>query len=153
MGQGGFSIAAYQALCAREYWTRIWVLQEVHLAREVDFHIGDQTVSLKLLSGAFALLQALQKYLFAMAPHDQTLQTPQMHAFMYEVTPFPQMHRLVLCSSLYPSEVLSLLIEMTNFCIKDTISGARATDPRDMIYGLLGFATNDEKGILFQTTD
>ncbi|KAH7134441.1 heterokaryon incompatibility protein-domain-containing protein [Dactylonectria macrodidyma] len=145
IGQGGFSIPAYQALCEREYWTRIWVLQEVHLAREIDFHIGDQKISLKLLSGAFALLQALQKHLFAMAPHDQALQTPQMHDFMHEVTPFPQMHRLVIYTSLYPSEILSLRIAMTNFCIKDMISGARATDPRDMIYGLLGFATKNEK--------
>ncbi|KAH7150575.1 heterokaryon incompatibility protein-domain-containing protein [Dactylonectria estremocensis] len=146
IGQGGFLIPAYQALCEREYWTRIWVLQEVHLAKEIDFHIGDQKISLKLLSGAFALLQALQTHLFTMPPHDRALQTTQIHAFMHEVTPFPQMHRLVLYTSLYPSEILSLRIAMTNFCIKDAISGARATDPRDMIYGLLGFATNDEKG-------
>ncbi|KAI1419954.1 heterokaryon incompatibility protein-domain-containing protein [Xylaria sp. FL1777] len=45
-------------------------------------------------------------------------------------------------------DVVSLRIAMTNFCIKEFPGGSSATDPRDMIFGLLGLANNVERSYI-----
>ncbi|KPM37853.1 hypothetical protein AK830_g8696 [Neonectria ditissima] len=145
MDDGGFLVLAYKDLCVRQYWTRTWVLQEVHLAMELSFHVGARSIPLKTLAGALALLQAFQKHLLATVSSEQPRYNHLIDFFTTHVSPFTQMHRLVIYTSLYPPEIGSLRIAMTNFCIKDAHGGTRATDPRDMIYGLLGFATDSER--------
>jgi hypothetical protein len=148
MRRGGFLTAAYAALCQREYWTRIWVLQEVYLAEELHFQIGPKTISLKMLAGAFVLLQTFREYVVATMSRDEIKRNMLLYHFVFHISPFPQMYRLVLYTSLYPPDILSLRIAMTNFCVKEGHKGVRSTDPRDMIYGLLGFATKNEKKCL-----
>ncbi|KAK4451556.1 heterokaryon incompatibility protein-domain-containing protein [Podospora aff. communis PSN243] len=58
---------------------------------------------------------------------------------------FPEMHRLIIYTSIYPAGIVSLRVAMANFCIKELPRGSRATDPRDMVFGLLGSATEHEK--------
>ncbi|KAH9909498.1 heterokaryon incompatibility protein-domain-containing protein [Xylariomycetidae sp. FL2044] len=138
---GGFPTLAYAAFSNRPYWQRVWVIQEVHLARKLVFCCGDRTMDSKTLAGALILLEAFQKHV---VKGDMSAD-PHLREFAVSSPCYPEMHQLTLYTSIYPSDVHSLRIAMTNFCVKELPRGARATDPRDMIFGLLGFATARER--------
>jgi len=150
-----FRVSAFMELCLKEYWTRTWVLQEVHLGskyNKVHFHIGEEGIDLRALAGAVMLLQAFRKYVISSMPNIESGSQVILDRFL-ELHPFPQMHRLILYTSIYPPDVGSLKIAMTNFCVKDDTQAARASDPRDVIYGLLGFAAEEEKQLIVPNYD
>jgi hypothetical protein len=47
--------------------------------------------------------------------------------------------------SIYPIDIVSLYIAIMNFYVKELPRGSKAMDPRDMIFGLLGFALPCER--------
>ncbi|KAI0104988.1 heterokaryon incompatibility protein-domain-containing protein [Nemania sp. FL0031] len=143
--QGGFPTLAYSRFSNRVYWQRVWVLQEVHLARELVFCCGSKTMISKTLAGALILLESYQKYI---ASRGLEAGNPKLQEFAFTAPCYPEMHRMLIYTSIYPAEVHSLRIAMTNFCVKELPRGARSTDPRDMVFGLLGFANAAERGYI-----
>lgn len=170
--QGGFPTIAYSKFSNRIYWQRIWVLQEVYLARELIFCCGSKTMASRTLAGALILLESYQKYIVTNsgrhsnanannydlslsltslnAGNDKSniLKSPKLEEFAFTAPCYPEMHRLIIYTSVYQAEVHSLRIAMTNFCMKELPRGSRSTDPRDMIFGLLGFANSQERGYI-----
>ncbi|KAI1332315.1 hypothetical protein F5Y16DRAFT_420417 [Xylariaceae sp. FL0255] len=61
--KGGFPTEEYSSLSTRPYWSRIWVLQEVFLAKGLHYTCGRCQLSSKELGGALILLEIFQKYL------------------------------------------------------------------------------------------
>jgi hypothetical protein len=49
------------ALCYRSYWKRVWVIQEVVLAREVKIHCGTESVSWQALSDLILNLDCIHR--------------------------------------------------------------------------------------------
>lgn len=145
----GVSGLAYTTFSNNPYWQRIWVLQEAYLARDLWFYYGTKSISARTLSGAFVLLEQWHKYVVSGHETSPALsrQQPSRQLHPSNSPYFPEMYRLIIYTSIYPAEVVSLRVAMANFCIKEFPRGSRATDPRDMIYGLLGFATEREKGL------
>ncbi|CAJ2512570.1 Uu.00g055850.m01.CDS01 [Anthostomella pinea] len=148
--QGGFPTGEYSAFSARPFWQRIWVLQEVYLAKDLHFICGRRRMLSKDLAGALILLETFQKHLISTHQLSRGVVeiNPHLHEFAYGFPSFPEMHRLIVYTSIYPPDVISLRIAMTNFCVKELPRGSRSTDPRDMIYGLLGFATTSERSYI-----
>ncbi|TGJ78948.1 hypothetical protein E0Z10_g9808 [Xylaria hypoxylon] len=151
-GQMGlFPTDEYTAFSCRAFWRRIWVLQEVFLAKDLHYLCGDCRLKSKHLAGAVILLENFQRYLI----HGQDLSRELMKSanghlerFVYGSPVFPDMHRVIIYTSIYPPDVVSLRIAMTNFCVKELPGGSSAMDPRDMIFGLLGFADDAERSYI-----
>lgn len=49
-------LEAIKSLCNREYWTRLWIIQEILLATDILISCGDESLSWSALSSFFALL-------------------------------------------------------------------------------------------------
>jgi len=147
----GFPISDYTRFSNNPYWQRIWVLQEVYLAQSLLFFYGPFAIQSRILSGALILLEQFQKYIVSGGDTlSARLRTnPRLRRFAFESPSFPEMHRLVVYTSIYPAGIVSLRVAMANFCVKELPRGSRAKDPRDMVFGLLGFATESEKGEFF----
>ncbi|KAI0395211.1 heterokaryon incompatibility protein-domain-containing protein [Xylariaceae sp. FL0594] len=163
IGQGGFPTGAYSKFSNRAYWQRIWVLQEVCLARDLIFCCGSKTMPSRTLAGALILLESYQKYIVTNTNRPKgdpsvssslktstsnLIECSKLEEFAFTSSSYPEMHRLIVCTSVYWPEVHSLRIAMTNFCIKELPRGSHSTDPRDMIFGLLGFANPQERSFI-----
>jgi hypothetical protein len=148
-GTNLFPVSAYTQFSNNPYWQRIWVLQEVYLAQDLWFHCGPKAISMRTLSGALILLERFQRFIVSASDPAAILlrAIPRVRNFAIGSPSFPDMHRLIIYTSIYPSGIVSLRVAMANFCIKELPRGSRATDPRDMIFGLLGFVTEHEKGL------
>ncbi|KAI1746687.1 heterokaryon incompatibility protein-domain-containing protein [Xylaria castorea] len=153
--QGAFPTEEYSSFSARPFWSRIWVLQEVYLAKRLYYACGSCYLASNYLAGALILLEAFQRHLIRtqasilespVLARDETSEL--LREFALGFPSFPGMHRLIVYTSIYPMDVVSLRIAMTNFCVKELPSGSKATDPRDMIYGLLGFCNEEERSYI-----
>ncbi|KAI0804272.1 heterokaryon incompatibility protein-domain-containing protein [Xylaria sp. FL0064] len=145
-----FPTEEYTAFSLRAFWRRIWVLQEVFLAKDLYYLCGDRRLASKHLTGALILLESFQRDIIRRESFTQ--ERSQLHhrltKFVYGSRGFPEMHRLLIYTSIYPPDVVSLRIAMTNFCVRELPGGSSATDPRDMIFGLLGFANDAERSYI-----
>ncbi|KAI1819389.1 HET-domain-containing protein [Xylaria intraflava] len=148
--RGDFPVEEYSAFSARPFWSRVWVLQEVYLAKNLYYLCGHCRLASRTLAGALILLETFQRRLIRSrgSLREQVTTNAPLAKFAFRLPSFPEMHRLVIYTSIYPLDVVSLRIAMTNFCVKELPSGSRATDPRDMIYGLLGFANEEERAYI-----
>ncbi|TRX93537.1 hypothetical protein FHL15_005509 [Xylaria flabelliformis] len=145
--QGAFPTEEYSSFSARPFWSRIWVLQEVFLAKRLYYACGSHYIASNHLAGALILLEAFQRHLIR--TETSTLEcSVLLRKFALEFPCFPEMHRLIVYTSIYPMDVVSLCIAMTNFCVKELPGGSKATDPRDMVYGLLGFCNEEERSYI-----
>ncbi|KAL0469369.1 heterokaryon incompatibility protein domain-containing protein [Neurospora intermedia] len=142
---GKFIISDLEAgitnLLTKEYWHRIWIFQEVALAREVLLMCGEKFTPISYFE---AVLEALWKFCggFPMFFHD----FPLRHGFCEQ---FP--------SHLYPNKAIlvrqllcrggkvSLGTLLLAFSDKTERPLYRATDPRDIVYGILGLLSNDDR--------
>ncbi|KAI1738623.1 heterokaryon incompatibility protein-domain-containing protein [Xylaria scruposa] len=145
--QGIFPTKAYSSFSARPFWSRIWVLQEVYLAKRLYYACGSCYLESNYLAGALILLEAFQRHLIRTQALTSELSIP-LKEFAVEFPSFPEMHRLIVYTSIYPMDVVSLRIAMTNFCVKELPGGSKATDSRDMVYGLLGFCNEEERSYI-----
>ncbi|KAI8625927.1 HET-domain-containing protein [Xylariaceae sp. FL1651] len=144
--EGGFPALAYSRFSDSVYWQRIWVLQEIYLARELLFCCGSKTMPSKTLTGALMLLGAFQAHL--VSNNVEVDSNPRLHEFAFTTSFYPEMNRLVVYTSVYSAKIHSLRIAMAKFCFKELPRDSRSTDPRDMIYGLLGLANQQERGYI-----
>ncbi|KAI0168517.1 heterokaryon incompatibility protein-domain-containing protein [Pestalotiopsis sp. NC0098] len=148
---GHFPFDAYTSLSKQPYWSRIWVLQEVYLANDLQFFCGTgRFFPMKQIAGGVLLIETFQQYILASesSSHRLTELYPSLRRFVFENPALPDMHRLLLYTTIYPSDAMSLRVALTNFCVKELPHGSKATNPSDMIFGLLGFATPKERQYL-----
>lgn len=121
--------ASIVGLCARPYWQRLWVFQELAVARRAVFMCGDQLVP----------YLKLEQWLQAAAsspPTDSTWAKLQYKAFMFspgpslirQATPIPALRQL-----------LDLVLATKHL---------HCAEPRDKIYALLGIAEGGHLGVV-----
>lgn len=107
---------ALKALCNREYWQRMWILQEVALARSITVHCGFHSV----------LWEAFDKFCFS----------PELRIDIPEFqSSFASKLGLIRRKQLGQQE--STLRELM-----EAFNGCACSDPRDRIFALLGLASD-----------
>ncbi|KAI1842247.1 hypothetical protein JX266_011532 [Neoarthrinium moseri] len=138
----------YYQFSKLEYWRRMWVLQEVHLAKDLRFVCNlERRFPLRLITGGVLLLETFQQHVVACESSAQSLTAsrPALRRFAVTNPACPEMHQMLLYTTMYDPAVMSLRLAMTNFCVKDRPWGCVASNAPDMIFGLLGFATSQER--------
>jgi hypothetical protein len=118
--------AAFQHLCSMPYWDRLWISQEIALAREIEIHCGNFEISWNYLARTIKRLKSpiLKATLsaFAREPLLQTMPVGLEEA--QQVRDAGGGRSTQLCN----------LCHITH--------NALCSDPRDKVYGLLGIATH-----------
>ncbi|EAA30921.2 hypothetical protein GE21DRAFT_8662 [Neurospora crassa] len=128
-------------LLTNEYWHRIWIVQEVALAREVLLMCGDKFTPISYFE---AVLEALWKFCGEppMIFSDLPLQRGFCERFPSHLYPNKALIiRQLLCRKMK----VSLGIILVAFSDETERPWYRATDPRDIVYGILGLLSNDDR--------
>ncbi|KAK3369588.1 heterokaryon incompatibility protein-domain-containing protein [Lasiosphaeria ovina] len=132
------------------WWTRAWVLQELLLAKNVTFAFGDRRVDGDLFVLVMHLAWGMRDSLLL---HDSPLLDAARNAVVrdYARNDIPELNPRMLGTltmRVIPGRRLSLnhLMTMCYLGSYGQDAAIRATDPRDLIFALLGLA-NDALGI------
>jgi hypothetical protein len=157
-----------KCLSERKYWNRIWIIQEVCVARNITFVCGSKRLSFSNFAAALMFIPAYN--VITMADHLRALTSmnpadfvdpvkgpalvAKLHAFKAEQDNYvegPDSAASILFGTRYryQAEIGSpeTLVEiLRRECVGNKSSmGQRVTDPRDIIYGILGLASDNEK--------
>ncbi|KAK7409673.1 hypothetical protein QQX98_008116 [Neonectria punicea] len=121
----------------RDYWHRIWIIQEVSLARNAIVLCGAKNVSLDIFDATFeAVLQCCGMRMLSPEINDFA---ELLSGVFYEDIPLPTRYR-----HRHQREV-----SLASVLVQTTVAPNRpfysATDPRDICFGLLGVITNVEQ--------
>lgn len=108
---------AIEALCRRSYWRRVWIQQEVNLARSYTIHCGAKSVT----------EAAFDNNIFAF----QRQQVKTIPA------------RDIITRREYRSTRINNLRMWINFA---NVRGLKTSDPHDYVYGMLGISTDCQHG-------
>ncbi|KAH7321819.1 heterokaryon incompatibility protein-domain-containing protein [Rhexocercosporidium sp. MPI-PUGE-AT-0058] len=117
----------FEALCSRPYWKRVWIIQEVLIARDLQILCGSR--------------QVLWNQLFCYLLQDQTIETPILATYFqlpdYSVQ-WPPGYRIVRFRGFRGGAVhpLTRLFRLCLYC------NSQCEDIRDRIYGLLGVTSD-----------
>ncbi|CAG8977320.1 hypothetical protein HYALB_00009191 [Hymenoscyphus albidus] len=118
----------------REYWWRIWVIQEVHFAPQITIHCGDSSIS-------WAKLIRIQEQLstkYSQAIHDlSALHSSLRH--LYTAVKFRGPTSLIVNRSSLSNPKTSLVPTLFEALLMHRLK--HSTDPRDKIYALVGLTT------------
>lgn len=117
---------ALRLLCARKYWRRLWIVQEVVLAERLLIHCGRDEAPWE---GVDNLLDGFRKLFKPKAARPAAAHIRR--GMLMKLRDLKKMHRTVGCP-------LDVLLEAT----RDSL----CSDPRDKVYGLLGLANNVRAG-------
>jgi hypothetical protein len=139
---------SYQNIAKRSYWQRVWILQEVYLAKDLHILCGFGNISGRTFSGSILVLESVFNHISNRGCPDIEVQIPYLCDFAMSASAFTDMHSLILFTATYPKTHCSLKLALSTFCVKETPGLTTATDSRDMIFGLLGFATDMEKNMV-----
>jgi hypothetical protein len=112
-------------LCEREYWRRMWVLQEFGLARDVTVHCGSKCVD--WVAFAVYCVWIMKK---AMSKTSDHLDLPENHTAVRSVTEY----RTFQLTGMYDNTTLLALLAAFN--------NRQCVDPRDTVFALLGMASD-----------
>ena len=135
-------ISGMQDLLRRDYWHRVWVIQEVTLAREAHVYCGGKTVTLDELDAVWStLLFCSQNQPDELFPECQNLRT----AFPGSLYPnkamqIRQLHRLQ--DPHPPIRLVDILLHRYSAPHRHVYT---ASDPRDFVFGLLGVLSEEER--------
>ena len=140
---------AFKLLSERSYWTRVWIVQEVSVSREVTFICGSRRLSFRHLSAAYLYISHKMLRVMMNITHTDLLdlvQGPKLRNMM-ENTMSPVLSVLSGFRRKYQKEIGSPepLIELLHRgCVvtSSAESNRQSTNPRDRIYGLLGLASD-----------
>lgn len=116
---------AMLGICSRPYWRRLWVFQELRLAREVRLMCGEKTVEWHQISAVMDSADSGPKRLRHVDTVEVALRSPAV-----------RMIRLKLQS-----------VDTTLWSLVRLTSHLRCLDVRDKVYALLGVATGGCRGI------
>ncbi|KAM0145763.1 hypothetical protein ACHAQE_011092 [Botrytis cinerea] len=118
------------------YWTRIWIIQEVVLAKSAMVMIGDRTVSLQQLEAVFAAI----KYNWKLDIKDKLSSSPLDHR-LFSIRSLEIRRGL-----LGPYIPLKSILWQT--CPSPGRPHYEATYPRDIVLGLMGILSAEEIELL-----
>lgn len=138
-------LAATAALFDRDYWHRLWVIQEVFNAREIKVHCGDSFLPWNFFKTTSEIFQARKTMLHQTFPigsrseryytTNSNLSVPQ--ALRYQgPTSFLDLgspERFRDLEAMPSSQLFSHLLQVMQMCRRKLSS-----DPRDKVFGILG---------------
>ncbi len=125
---------ALQNICGREYWTRLWVIQEVLLAQELILFCGDRTLIWDAFKYACAGPASVKGFL-GLRSSDAVFGPIHSAKMAMSRSQFRELsHQRALQRPRYLHQLL------------EAYGTAKCTDVRDRIYGLLGLS-RDWSGI------
>lgn len=138
----GFRNLAWSAvadLMRDPYWTRVWILQEVILARELVF------ISNGLALVTWPILYSFQKGFGVLRKNIRKLSLPRPDylsssvwlALTTELAGVSNIEQPCFARSIYRNRSEGPQTQNLSWVISSFASGRKATDPRDYIYGLL----------------
>jgi hypothetical protein len=149
-----FPAAQYKAFCSRPWWSRVWVIQELSIARKPVFICGSKRISFEHLSDSASFLSSYGWQRGQRISRAENLQDPRINAeydwiresllktyasnVMYTFRRQYQKNQDTGECTLY-----SLL--RTTCGVASEELGIKTTDERDRIFGLLGLASDKEK--------
>jgi hypothetical protein len=126
VGPSELELWAIAKIMAREYWYRVWIIQEIFRARLVTVHCGHDTMRWSSLSKFFRYLSR--------QPEQAELIKRQGDRQKYE-------RLLEACTS--PAKSLTEHRTSQKHCLEDLLKAyksCRSSDPRDKVYALVGLA-------------
>jgi hypothetical protein len=134
---------AMSALLRRLWFTRVWILQEVSVAKDVRFFCGDSIGTERAMLIAVNVFMHLQDAISRIGPEQRTeyqsrfiknlsTRAAKVTNRLPSSSPRESMTLWQLMEAIYPTSIAG-----------DVTS--RATDPRDLIYALLGIASDAEE--------
>lgn len=131
------ALKAISRLLNREYWTRMWIIQEIGLANKVTLQCGGQSVDL----GSLEPIQS-KLYIDSKTVKD-AIRIDQSHAMRHfrqwsNQKPYENA-RLWLSKAGHGSSLQGLL---------ETFRDYKCSDPRDKVFALLGLANDCRNGEL-----
>jgi hypothetical protein len=124
--------SALARLLARPWWTRAWIFQELVVARKAEIWCGRRSCSWEIFAAlAFALEGCREALIGAENPTQAIAEVLANHHHLYNLAVYQRQYQF-LC----PPSLLQAL---------QTRRQARATDPRDKVFSLLGVCREDQE--------
>ncbi|KAF4629775.1 hypothetical protein G7Y89_g8367 [Cudoniella acicularis] len=148
-----FPFQALKQFALRPYWTRVWIMQEIAVARKVTVFCGGQETSFSRLAGTIlfllthstALLPKLGMKDF-MDPIKGPLIQDMMAVDSEGISQHIGIQRQYHLDTGEIGPGIPFFSLLTRTCLShDYRLNQRATDPRDIIYGIVGMASDFEK--------
>ncbi|VUC25526.1 unnamed protein product [Clonostachys rosea] len=126
-------------ILTRDYWHRIWAFQELVLSRKAFVHVGTRTLSLDMFDAIFAALWSSWIYdLSRLHPKWEHFRAP-LPETLYHIKGL-EIRRWIKIHSGTP-KLGTILWERVVATSRPFYS---ATDPRDILYGLLGIIPTEQ---------
>jgi hypothetical protein len=133
-------------LIKRPWWQRIWVIQELASTKHAIFACGHERVKawhLFLAWNWFNLYHAIE--LAQGVPVMIEGSTPSRQLSYLELDGRPSvLFNIAFTNGLGKLKLLDLL-QKTRVCDRESLGGFKATDPRDLVFALLGIAKDAEE--------
>lgn len=125
-------ISGIETLFLRDYWHRVWIIQEVAVSQGASVLCGEKSIALVLFDAAFStLFQALELGIWRPVPNGQPLQRT-IDLRLYDIPAL----------DLYRLNQRDKQVRMIDVLFRYRPSPHRpsysASDPRDIAFGLLG---------------
>lgn len=147
---------AFEALFKRDYWKRLWIIQEVMLAENLIILCGDQVCEWSILVSIIAELDYLGQIL---GPNGLPIDRSSRNQ-----TPIPQLQRLqAQVGSSHANKILIKGADSDRLQKREegwefreliqTWLHQECADPRDQVYGLLGLAQGEITADYDKTVD
>jgi hypothetical protein len=116
---------SFKRLCQREYWKRVWIVQEVILARKLEILFGDKRMPWATLESACLKPEKMPSIRFAANKAcRRSINTSNFGLFIRQRA----------------SKQRKSLLELVR-----VYANSESTDPRDAIYGLIGLASDGQE--------
>ncbi|KAJ4351201.1 uncharacterized protein N0V89_006540 [Didymosphaeria variabile] len=146
----GFNMQAIHKLTLRPWWQRIWVVQELALARDVVFVCGGESLAGRALQAASLVLSfVVMEFVEIGEPtrEDYVTKSEKVYQYANIVTNIPDsaMGRMLGLRRRYQLETTTARETLLDLLFRTTVvhsspDNFKATMARDRIYGLLGMA-------------
>ncbi|KAF4948552.1 hypothetical protein FGADI_9547 [Fusarium gaditjirri] len=134
-------ITGISNILQRDYWHRIWIIQEVALAKEALVVVGTKTVALEVFDATFtAIWYCMRSGLRRMHPEWYDF-CKSLSIILYEIKSLYIRHHLRQIPAAQPVRLVDVLWETGAAPGRPHYS---ATDPRDILFGLLGILTEEQ---------
>lgn len=127
--EGLKNLEGLSLLFSREYWSRVWVIQEVNFARRISVHCGTSTMD---WNDMLAVQDILRKKFGSLLVHLSAVHWPLRDLRQSVYFKGPQSLLLDRVDSSSNARILDLFDALMMHRLK------RSTDPRDKIYALVG---------------
>ncbi|KAK3321917.1 heterokaryon incompatibility protein-domain-containing protein [Apodospora peruviana] len=136
--------AGLQDILRRDYWHRVWIVQEITLARQGLIFCGEKSVTLDEFDATLtAIFYCVQTEPYELFPK---WKSNSLRGFLHGAL-FPS--KAMLIRERYRRQGATCTIRLSDILL-ETFSAPRryhytASDPRDLVFGLLGVVSAEQK--------